>query len=122
MKKCPYCKTLTNDDVNQCPNCLHDISTLKPMPSAFNKNSSRYYTIIFGIIFIFGGFIAGVTQFNNYNHYLNLANESDLSEEKINELLSLASNSRLEMTLMFILSFLGVVMVIISLIRLFRKK
>ena len=31
MKKCPYCKTLNNDEQETCVNCLHDITEVSPM-------------------------------------------------------------------------------------------
>ena len=53
MKKCPYCKTLMNDDVNSCPNCLKDTSNLQSMPSVSltSKNKPTNLTELGG----FGG-------------------------------------------------------------------
>lgn len=121
MKKCPYCKTLNNDDVVMCVNCCHDISSLKPMPDPVNKKfSTQLYIMAFGLLIALGGLIAFFSQRDVYYNYLKLASEATL-EEEIKKFNSLASQASFEMTGMMIVSFIGVGMIIVGLILLIKK-
>ena len=70
MKKCPYCKTFMNDDVTTCPNCLKDMSSLKPMPevnlTSKKKESNRF---IYGGVLTLGGILASLSQGINKKGY-----------------------------------------------------
>lgn len=70
MKKCPYCKTFMNDDVNQCPNCLKDMSDLKSMPEVSPKGNKKSFNfMIYGGIISVGGALASLSQFGNLGNY-----------------------------------------------------
>ena len=70
MKKCPYCHTFMNDDINQCPNCLKDMSNLRSMPdvSTFSKSKSLNM-IIYGVIMLVGGALASISQYGLIEGY-----------------------------------------------------
>ena len=59
MKKCPYCHTFMNDDVNSCPNCLKDMSSLKPMPEVNPIGSNKNLNLI----------IYGTFSYRYWHHY-----------------------------------------------------
>ena len=60
MKKCPYCKTLNNDEQELCVNCLHDIKEVSPMAAPLSKKFSAQLTLmIFGLGIIAFSFATG---------------------------------------------------------------
>ena len=122
MKKCPYCKTLTDDDAVTCPHCLHDISTLRPMPEPISKRFNSFlYGIIFGVIFIIGGLVAALSQFGNMKHYLELSKNPELTKEEVNEFVRLSKMAGMEMSFMYVLCGIGAILVIVSLVLMIRK-
>ena len=123
MKKCPYCKTLASDNDNTCPNCLHDISQVNPMPEPINsKFSNQLYLIIFGILISIGGIVAALSQKGNMEHYYELSNQEGLAKAEISKFVSLAKQSGFEMIMMYALGVIGLVMVTIRIIFLIKKK
>ena len=73
MKKCPYCKTLNDDEQETCVNCLHDITEVSPMAAPLSKKFSAQITImIFGLIMLVGGIAAFFSQRDVYYNYLDL--------------------------------------------------
>lgn len=122
MKKCPYCKTLTNDDSVTCPNCLHDISQVNPMPKTFANNENFNITmIVFGLIIVIGGIVAGILKLNDFNNFTNLLKDISLSKEQIANYKELAFNSCVEMIMMFIFSFIGFILTIYGTISIVKK-
>ena len=62
MKKCPYCYTLMNDDVNTCPHCLKDTSNVREMKEISSKEyKMSFYTFMFGIIIALGSVAAALS-------------------------------------------------------------
>lgn len=122
MKKCPYCKTLVNDDVIMCPNCCHDLSEISPMPQPINsKLSTQIYLMIFGILITIGGFAAFLSQRSNYLHFTELSKNASV-EEEIQKFQNLANNSHFQMCMMIFLMVLGGVIFISGLIYFLIKK
>lgn len=122
MKKCPYCKTLTNDDVNMCPNCLHDISNITPMPEAVSKKYSySFYMIIFGILISLGSFVAMLSQRTNMLNYYSLYNDKSLAKEEIDKYYQLFVQAQFEMNAMIVFIVIGIVLFIAGVIFFIRK-
>ena len=122
MKKCPYCKTLTTDDAVTCPHCLHDISTLRPMPEPISKRFNSFlYGIVFGVIFIIGGLVAALNQWSNMKHFLELSKNPDLAEEEVAEFIRLSKLAGMEMTFMYVLCGIGAIMIVVTIILMIRK-
>ena len=122
MKKCPYCKTLTNDDVNMCPNCLHDISSINPMPDAVSKKYSySFYMIIFGILISIGSLVAMLSQKTNMINYYNLYKDSSLSQTEIDKYYQLFVQARFEMNAMFIFIIIGLALLILGVVFFIKK-
>ncbi len=70
MKKCPYCKTLMNDDVNSCPNCLKNVPLDNKMPDIVSsKNKSSFYMMFIGLIVSIGSLAAAFSQKANKLNY-----------------------------------------------------
>lgn len=123
MKKCPYCKTLSDDKEKICPHCLHDISLLKPMPNVnFGNSTGSFYGVIFGLIFLFGGLIAGVNQLDLSKHYLELSKNIELSEEEIKELIRLAKDASTNAIFMFLVSVIGIFILVLSIIWMIKRR
>lgn len=122
MKKCPYCKTLVNDDVIMCPNCCHDLSEISPMPQPINsKLSTQIYLMIFGILITIGSFAAFLSQRSNYLHFVELSKNASV-EEEIKKFQNLANNSHFQMSMMILLMVLGGIIFVSGLIYYLIKK
>ncbi len=122
MKKCPYCKTLTTDEAKTCPNCLHDLSEINPMPDPVNKKfSSQIYFMIFGFLISFGGLVATLSQRSNFLHFLDLSKKEGLSPEEITKYIDLANQYQFKMIMMIVLSSIGVIIFLISVVLFFIK-
>ena len=123
MKKCPYCKTLVTDEVDTCPNCLHDISQINPMPEPVNsKFSTQAYLMIFGVIIFIGGIVSALSQKSNMEHYYELSNQTGLTKEEVSKFVSLAKQSGFEMIMMYSLGAIGIIMLVLGLILFIKKK
>lgn len=116
MKKCPYCKTLTNDDVNVCPNCMHDISEVSPMPEATPKRfRTEFYFFFLGLIIGIGGLFAGLSQQTNMNNYYDLYKAaSDAENQK--KFFELFKRAEFEMWAMWVIGIIGGALVIASIV------
>lgn len=122
MKKCPYCKTLVNDDVIMCPNCCHYLSEISPMPQPINsKLSTQIYLMIFGILITIGSFAAFLSQRSNYLHFVELSKNASV-EEEIKKFQNLANNSHFQMSMMILLMVLGGIIFVSGLIYYLIKK
>ena len=122
MKKCPYCKTLTTNEAKTCPNCLHDLSEINPMPDPINKKfSSQIYFMIFGFLISFGGLVATLSQRINYLHFLDLAKKDGLNSEEIRKYLDLANHYQFKMIMMIVLSSIGIIVLLIGVVLFFIK-
>ncbi len=122
MKKCPYCKTLTTNEAKTCPNCLHDLSEINPMPDPINKKfSSQIYFMIFGFLISFGGLVATLSQRSNYLHFLDLAKKDGLNSEEIRKYLDLANHYQFKMIMMIVLSSIGIIVLLIGVVLFFIK-
>ena len=109
MKKCPYCKTLNNDEQETCVNCLHDITEVSPMATPLSKKFSAQITImIFGLIMLVGGIAAFFSQRDVYYNYLDLMKIPDLTSQQVAKFQELANQASFEMTAMLIVSIVGV--------------
>ncbi len=104
MKKCPYCKTLMNDDITSCPNCLKDVPLSAKMPEIVSsKNKYSFYYLIFGLIISIGSIVAAFSQRDNKYVYENQITtlkkqiqESSIQDEinHLNDLLEKAYSSQ----------------------------
>lgn len=110
MKKCPYCKTLNDDEQETCVNCLHDITEVSVMAPPLSKKFSVQITImIFGLIMLVGGIAAFFSQRDVYYNYLDLMKIPDLTSQQVAKFQELANQASFEMTAMLIVSIVGVV-------------
>ena len=130
MKKCPYCKTLMNDDVNMCPNCLKDMSNLREMPevNVIGKSKSTNMVVYGGVLAI-GGFIAALSQSINKVNYqkkydelvikINNAPSENAKNELIEEALefmTLINECKFREVLFYILAAAGIVLLVVTII------
>ena len=80
MKKCPYCYTLMNDDVDKCPNCLKDMSNLSSMSDLSSKNNKfSLLNFMFGIVISIGSLIASFSVRQNRINYQKLYDDVKLA-------------------------------------------
>lgn len=136
MKKCPYCKTLMNDDVNMCPNCLKDMTNIREMPevNVIGKSKSTN-TIIYGGVLSLGGFIAALSQSINKGNYqkkyddlliqINNASSENAKNELIEdalEFMTLINECKFREILFYILAGVGIVILIVSLVLMIKNK
>ena len=135
MKKCPYCSTLMNDDVNQCPNCLKDMSNLRSMPdiSLVNKKPSVNLPI-YGCVLSVGGVLASLSQGiakKNYQAkydeiYELIKQQSSNVDEKLvkeaTEYLNLINDCSFREVFFYIVAGLGLILIIVGIIMLLKKK
>ena len=138
MKKCPYCHTFMNDDINSCPNCLKDMSNLKPMPdvnpSGSNKNLNL---IIYGAILSAGGAIASISQYGLIDGYQSKLDEvlsklvfiSDLESAQYKTLAAeaaeyalLINDCELRTVLFMVLAVIGLVIIGVSAVLMIKNK
>lgn len=122
MKKCPYCKTLVRDEVDICPHCCHNLADVRPMPDPVNRKfSTQIYLMLFGVILALGGAVAGLNQYDKMKRFHELAHQAE-DAEKIAHYRNLASQAGMEMTMMYLLTAVGGMMLIVGLILLVVKK
>lgn len=140
MKKCPYCKTLMNDDVNMCPNCLKDMSNLTSMPEVkvLTKRKTLNY-IIYGGILAIGGVVAGLSQGINKKGFqvkydeilteINMVSSEEAKKELIaeaSEYLALINNCSFREVFFFIIAGIGLIVagvaIVLALKNKFKKK
>jgi ABC-type multidrug transport system permease subunit len=115
MKKCPYCKTLVNDDINTCPRCLHDLSEVTPMSDIIGPKNfkTEFYLFLFSILIGIGGLFAGLSQKKNMENYYSLFKAAtEESEQK--RLYQLFRQSEFEMWSMWIISAIGALLLIFT--------
>jgi ABC-type multidrug transport system permease subunit len=115
MKKCPYCKTLVNDDFNTCPYCLHDLSEVTPMSDIIGPKNfkTEFYLFLFSILIGIGGLFAGLSQKKNMENYYSLFKAAtEESEQK--RLYQLFRQSEFEMWSMWIISAIGALLLIFT--------
>lgn len=115
MKKCPYCKTLVNDDINNCPHCLHDISEVTPMSDIIGPKNfkTEFYLFLFSILIGIGGLFAGLSQKKNMDNYYSLFKAAtEESEQK--RLYQLFRQSEFEMWSMWIIGVIGALLLIFT--------
>ena len=130
MKKCPYCKTLMNDDVKMCPNCLKDMSNLREMPEVNIVGKSKSTNmVVYGGILTLGGFIAALSQSINKGNYQkkyddlvvqinNATSESAKNEliEEALEFMALINECKFREVLFYILAGAGIVLLIVTIV------
>ena len=136
MKKCPYCYTLMNDDVEVCPNCLKDMKTLSPMGEVAPKeNKISFYSLIFGGIISIGSLIASFSVRANRFHYKELFDDvkanydiatdatikADLQKQG-EALLANIKTCEFKEVAFYVMCGIGICMVLYSLIVFFMKK
>ena len=122
MKKCPYCKTLVQDEVEICPHCCHNLADVRPMPDPVNRKfSTEIYLMLFGAIIALGGVVAGFNQYDKMKRFNELSHLSE-ETETIAHYRSLASQAGMEMTMMIVLSAVGVAMLIGGFVQLIGRK
>jgi ABC-type multidrug transport system permease subunit len=115
MKKCPYCKTLVNDDINTCPHCLHDLSEVTPMSDIIGPKNfkTEFYLFLFSILIGIGGLFAGLSQKKNMENYYSLFKAAtEESEQK--RLYQLFRQSEFEMWSMWTISIIGALLLIFT--------
>lgn len=136
MKKCPYCKTLMNDDVNSCPNCLKDTSNVESMPSVSLTSGSKPTNLtVYGAVLAVGGIIAAISQSINKVNYQKKYDElaeliskatTEASKQELvieaYEYLNLINDCSFREVFFYIISGVGLVIVGISLFMLLKKK
>ncbi|MBE6142835.1 MAG: hypothetical protein E7177_02455 [Erysipelotrichaceae bacterium] len=140
MKKCPYCKTFMNDDVNTCPNCLKDMSSLKPMPEVNIVGKKKNLNmIVYGAILSVGGVIASLSQTINKKNYQvkydeileSIKNVTEQSQKDVllaeaTEYMLLISDCEFREIAFLVLAGLGLALIIatlvISLVKKFKNK
>ena len=138
MKKCPYCHTFMNDDVNSCPNCLKDMSSLKPMPEVNPIGSNKNLNlIIYGAVLSVGGAIASISQYGLIDGYqekydkiaLEMALISNLESTQYKNLAAeaaeymlLINDCELRTVLFMGLSVIGIGIIITGIILMLKKK
>lgn len=136
MKKCPYCKTLMNDDVSMCPNCLKDMSNVIEMPdvNVIGKNKPNNMFIYSGVLAL-GGLVAAISQrFNKINfqekyqsklieieNLIDTSNKQELVNEAL-EYLNLANNCAFREIFFYIIACVGVVLFGVTLFIKIRNK
>jgi ABC-type multidrug transport system permease subunit len=115
MKKCPYCKTLVNDDINTCPYCLHDLSEVTPMSDIIGpkKFKTEFYLFLFSILIGIGGLFAGLSQKKNMDNYYSLF-KAATEENEQKRLYQLFRQSEFEMWSMWIISAIGALLLIFT--------
>ena len=115
MKKCPYCKTLVNDDINTCPLCLHDLSEVTPMSDIIGPKNfkTEFYLFLFSILIGIGGLFAGLSQKKNMDNYYSLfkAATEEIEQKKLYQLFR---QSEFEMWSMWIISAIGALLLIFT--------
>lgn len=136
MKKCPYCKTFMNDDVNSCPNCLKDMSSLKPMPEVTPKDNKKTFNmIIYGGILTLGGIIASLSQGINKKGYQvkydelaeTIKSMSDGADKqalvnKASEYLTLINECKFREIAFLVIAGAGLLLIIVTLVLYFINK
>lgn len=136
MKKCPYCKTFMNDDVNMCPNCLKDMSSLKPMPEVSPKDNKKTFNmIIYGGILTLGGIIASLSQGINKKGYQvkydelaeTIKSMSDGADKqalvnKASEYLTLINECKFREIAFLVIAGAGLLLIIVTLVLYFINK
>ena len=139
MKKCPYCKTFMNDDVNTCPNCLKDMSALKPMPEVNIVGKKKNLNmVVYGAILSVGGVIASLSQTNKKNYQVkydeileSIKNVTEQSQKDVllaeaTEYMLLISDCEFREIAFLVLAGLGLALIIatlvISLVKKFKNK
>ncbi|MDD6302543.1 MAG: hypothetical protein PUA56_04510 [Bacillales bacterium] len=132
MKKCPFCNTFMNDDVEQCPNCLKDVSSFQPMPEVAPKNhKTNYFLLMFGFIFSFGGLAASLSQRKNRFDYIKMKEtlladyELNKTDELYDKILRVSANIKtcqLSEVFFYLVVVLGVGLVIYSIVNFIIKK
>jgi ABC-type multidrug transport system permease subunit len=115
MKKCPYCKTLVNDDINTCPYCLHNLSEVTPMSDIIGpkKFKTEFYLFLFSILIGIGGLFAGLSQKKNMDNYYSLF-KAATEENEQKRLYQLFRQSEFEMWSMWIISAIGALLLIFT--------
>ena len=115
MKKCPYCKTLVNDDINTCPYCLHDLSEVTPMSDIIGpkKFKTEFYLFLFSILIGIGGLFAGLSQKKNMDNYYSLF-KAATEENEQKRLYQLFRQSEFEMWSMWTISVIGALLLIFT--------
>ncbi len=136
MKKCPYCKTLMNDDVTYCPNCLKNVPLENKMPDIVSsKNKSSFYMMFIGIIVSIGSFIAALSQRTNKMNYSNqfesykkAYNEQPVGDYKnhLQDLMEKAYSSQKSCEFreyaFYVFCALGIILIILGIIFLIRNR
>ena len=140
MKKCPYCKTFMNDDVNTCPNCLKDMASLKPMPEVNIVGKKKNLNmVVYGAILSVGGVIASLSQNINKKNYQvkydeileSIKNVTEQSQKDVllaeaTEYMLLISDCEFREIAFLVLAGLGLALIIttlvISLVKKFKNK
>lgn len=115
MKKCPYCKTLVNDDINTCPYCLHDLSEVTPMSDIIGPKNfkTEFYLFLFSILIGIGGLFAGLSQKKNMDNYYSLF-KAATEENEQKRLYQLFRQSEFEMWSMWTISVIGALLLIFT--------
>ncbi len=115
MKKCPYCKTLVNDDINTCPYCLHDLSEVTPLSDIIGpkKFKTEFYLFLFSILIGIGGLFAGLSQKKNMDNYYSLF-KAATEENEQKRLYQLFRQSEFEMWSMWTISVIGALLLIFT--------
>jgi hypothetical protein len=125
-----------NDDVTTCPNCLKDMSSLKPMPevnlTSKKKESNRF---IYGGVLTLGGILASLSQGINkkgyqvkYDEILKVLETVSDAKEKENltnkalEYLNLISNCQFREIFFLAVAGIGVILIIVTLVLMIKNK
>lgn len=125
-----------NDDVNSCPNCLKDMSSLKPMPEVTPKDNKKTFNmIVYGGILTLGGVIASLSQGINKNGYQVKYDEliekikpmaDGLDKQALisqaSEYLALINQCKFREISFLVIAGAGLILVIVSLILYFKNK
>ena len=136
MKKCPYCKTLMNDDVTSCPNCLKEVKESDKMPEIVSsKNKYPFYYMIFGLLISIGSLVASFSQRDNkYNYENQIANykkaiqESNVQDEinHLNDLIEKAYSSQKSCEFreyaFYVFCGIGVILIIIGIVLFIKNR
>lgn len=135
MKKCPYCYTLMNDDVNTCPKCLKSMNNVAPMKEVAPKNNQiSFYGVFFGIVIVIGSIFAALSQKLNAINYMKQYQEivtkynSALEEEKESlkaqgdNLMSLIKTCEFRKIAFYVMCGIGVILFVYYLVKILVMK